>query len=52
MVTDLTHSSSLSRGVSSSHGLISKIMLDLAMTLPFFSSLADFRALYAAIRSA
>ena len=39
-----------SRSVSSSHGLISRIMLDLAITLPFLASFASLRALYSAIR--
>ena len=32
-------------GVSSSHGLMSRMIFDLAITLPFLSSLADLRAL-------
>ena len=49
---DRTDSSIFSSGVSSSQGLMSRMMFDLAITFPFLSSLAAFRALYAAIRSA
>ena len=40
-----TLASSSAMSVSSSQGLTSKMMLDLATILPFFSSLAAFRAL-------
>merc|ERR1712134_124652 len=49
-ISDLILAAKASKSVSSSNGLTSKVIIDLAATTPFLAAFSAFRALYSATR--